>query len=238
MYNYPADRPQTLPTRAALVLLAVLPLAAQIKPPNLAGVWTGIGLGKTAAGHQNTPLPDASALTAAGLEQMKANPKAADPTVKRCWPPGPVRLMSADREWPLEIVETRDGLAIINHVHYMARRIYTDGRSHPNGWDPPPYNGHATGKWEGSTLVAETVLLNDKVWLSPAGLPQSDEMKMVERLSTLENGKVLEDQMTLTDSKFYRAPVAVSRYWLSTPKVELPPISFACQEKLKVVVSK
>ena len=36
------------------------------------------------------------------------------------------------------------------------RRIYTDGRSHPETPDPS-FHGHSIGHWEGDTLVVDTV---------------------------------------------------------------------------------
>jgi hypothetical protein len=43
---------------------------------------------------------------------------------------------------------------------HQMRRIYTDGRKMPDGY-PPSYMGYSTGKWDGDTLVVETVGLND-----------------------------------------------------------------------------
>lgn len=157
----------------------------------------------------------------------------------RCWPLGPTRFMSADSR-PLEIVRSSEGFAILSPRHYMGRRIYTDGRPHPTGWDPPQYMGHAIGKWEGETLVVDTSVLNDKTWLNEAGWPHTDEMRLTERLRLMENGKVLEDQITIVDPKFYSKPLTVTRYWRSTPAAALPVIDYSCLERMqdKIVVSK
>src|SRR5687767_7201763 len=43
------------------------------------------------------------------------------------------------------------------------REIYMDGRPHPTGDDlRPTFLGHSTGRWEGDTLVIDTVGFNEK----------------------------------------------------------------------------
>ena len=44
------------------------------------------------------------------------------------------------------------------------RVIYTDGRAHPTDLRPT-YLGHSIGRWEGGTLVIDTVGFNEKQWM-------------------------------------------------------------------------
>ncbi|MEP6962194.1 MAG: hypothetical protein ABI995_08950, partial [Acidobacteriota bacterium] len=41
------------------------------------------------------------------------------------------------------------------------RIVYMDGRQHPKAFDPS-FSGHSTGKWDGDTLVIDTVGFNEK----------------------------------------------------------------------------
>ena len=44
-----------------------------------------------------------------------------------------------------------------------------DGRAHPQ---PVPSNqGHSVGRWEGDTLVVDTVGFNERVWIDNLGVP-------------------------------------------------------------------
>ena len=47
------------------------------------------------------------------------------------------------------------------------RTIYMDGREHPKDFIPSGY-GHSVGKWEGDTLVVDTVGFSEKFWLDRA----------------------------------------------------------------------
>jgi hypothetical protein len=65
-------------------------------------------------------------------------------------------------------------------------------------------------------------------------------MRLTERLRLVENGKTLEDQITILDPKFYTQPLTVTRYWRSTPKAAMQEIDYSCLERMqgKIVVSK
>src|SRR5438128_2505938 len=46
------------------------------------------------------------------------------------------------------------------------RIVYMDGRPHPKDKDlVPDYYGHSVGRWEGDTLVVDSVVYNEKFWL-------------------------------------------------------------------------
>jgi hypothetical protein len=80
------------------------------------------------------------------------------------------------------------------------RVVYMDGRPHPSDLRPT-YLGHSVGRWEGDTLVIDTVGLNEKQWIAGA-YPSSEHAHLVERISrpTL---KTLSYEMTLDDPDVY-----------------------------------
>ena len=57
--------------------------------------------------------------------------------------------------------------------HHTLREIWMDGRKLPNDPDPRWY-GYSVGKWEGDTLVVETVGFNEKTWLGAQGQPHAE----------------------------------------------------------------
>jgi hypothetical protein len=71
-------------------------------------------------------------------------------------------------------------------------RIYLDGRPHPNPDEyPATLTGHSTGKWDGDTLVVETVNLRTDTLLfgqgrSTKGLGHSNKMRIVQRIRLLD----------------------------------------------------
>ena len=61
--------------------------------------------------------------------------------------------------------------------------------------------GDSIGKWDGNdTLVVDTTLLNDQTWLNGQGLPHSDQLHVIERMSRPDLGH-LDIEITMDDPK-------------------------------------
>jgi hypothetical protein len=85
------------------------------------------------------------------------------------------------------------------------RVIYTDGRPHPTGEDlRPTYLGHSIGKWEGDTLVIDSVGFNEKHWLAGA-FPTTEKLHLIERISR-PSLKSLTYEFTIDDPGAYTKP--------------------------------
>ena len=67
----------------------------------------------------------------------------------------------------------------------FVRTIHLDGE-HPKNL-PLTRGGHSTGKWEGDTLVVDTVALAPSVLIPMAGIMLSDKAHIIERF-TVESG--------------------------------------------------
>ena len=68
--------------------------------------------------------------------------------------------------------------------------------------------GYSVGRWEGDTLVIDTIGFNDRSWLDAVGHPHSEEMKVEERFTRPDFGH-LQVQVTLTDAKMYTQPIVM-----------------------------
>ena len=85
------------------------------------------------------------------------------------------------------------------------RVIYTDGRAHPPAADlRPTFLGHSTGKWEGDTLVVDTVGFNEKGWVA-GSFPTTERLHLTERVSR-PYLKTLAYEMTIDDPGAYTKP--------------------------------
>jgi hypothetical protein len=88
------------------------------------------------------------------------------------------------------------------------RVIYMDGRAHPKPEDlRPTFLGHSIGKWEGDTLVVDTVGFNEKQWAVGA-YPNTDQLHLTERFSR-PNLKTLSYEATIDDLGAYTKPWTV-----------------------------
>jgi hypothetical protein len=81
------------------------------------------------------------------------------------------------------------------------RTVYMDGRSHPENLEPTNY-GHSVGWWEGDTLVIDSVGFNEDFWLDRRGLPHTEQLHTIERLTRV-NSEVIEYRVTVDDPGAY-----------------------------------
>jgi hypothetical protein len=82
------------------------------------------------------------------------------------------------------------------------RVIYMDGRTHPPAEDlRPTFLGHSIGRWEGDTLVVDTVGFNEKGWVA-GNFPTTEKLHLNERISR-PNLKTLTYEMTIDDPGAY-----------------------------------
>jgi hypothetical protein len=84
------------------------------------------------------------------------------------------------------------------------RTVYMDGREHPENMSPS-YYGHSTGSWDGDTLVVDTVGFNERFWMNRDGLPHTDRLHLIERLSR-PDFDTLNYDVTIDDPGAYDAP--------------------------------
>ena len=123
----------------------------------------------------------------------------------KCLPLGMVRMHS--HPFPRKILQVPGLIAILYEKNVDFRQIFTDGRALPK--DPnPSFNGYSSGKWEGDTLVVETVGFRDDIWLDGAGNPITESAKVTERFRRPNYGH-LEIEVTVDDPKAYTGPWTV-----------------------------
>jgi hypothetical protein len=188
--------------------------------PDISGVWQ-------VTKYQPKMFPNGGApLTPWGEAKFKAaNPETNDPNLG-CLPTGVPRLMFVPL--PLEIVQTPTRVVIIHEGVQALREIYLN-REHPKDLDPT-YSGDSVGKWEGETLVLDTIGFNDKTWLDAAGLPHSDAMHVMERIRRTDH-ETLVDDVTIEDSKAFTKPFTVQQVYKLKPGWEIQ--EYVCEENNK-----
>ena len=116
--------------------------------------------------------------------------------IANCLPPGVPAMMSA--AYGMEIMQDEQKITIFSEHQDAMRRIFLDGRK-PSAQvlADPTYAGYSTGRWEGDTLIVDTVALTTKSYIDGSS-PHSDKMTVQERLRFIEPG-VLENQIVVTD---------------------------------------
>ncbi len=169
-------------------------------PFDLTGSWNMLIDPKTGM-HQFMPLPELTPAAQAALKKhdeysAKGLEYRDDPGA--CWPLGLPRMMT--RFWPIQIIQLPTMVQLTTMFNNSVRWIYMDGRQHPSEDELVyTYNGHSIGRWEGDTLVVDTVgMTADHHWIQE-GVPASEKLRVVERYRLVDGGKAFEVQFTMTD---------------------------------------
>jgi hypothetical protein len=68
------------------------------------------------------------------------------------------------------------------------RMVPINGKPHdPNRANNYTYMGYTVGRWEGDTLVLDSIGFSDETWLARGGFFHSDQMRVVERFTRAGN---------------------------------------------------
>jgi hypothetical protein len=99
------------------------------------------------------------------------------------------------------------------------RTVFTDARDLPK--DPnPTFLGYSIGRWDGDTLVVTTAGFNDLGWLDSAGHPQTESLRITERLRRRDFGH-MDFEMTIDDPKVFTRPFTFKTERLLAPDTDL-----------------
>jgi hypothetical protein len=154
--------------------------------------------------------PDAVSLAKLTKEQQLA---AMDAEITRlehnCMPHGVPGMGIYGGIHGMQLVSTPGLVVPLTETNHDWRVIPTDGRAHKQDLDPL-FNGDEVGRWEGDTLVVDTIAIDERTWNDPNGWFHSDQQHVVERFSRPSRNYLIY-QVTTEDPKVLIKP------WVSAP---------------------
>src|SRR5262249_49868173 len=106
----------------------------------------------------------------------------------RCWATGPAFLLTPAQ--PMFFVQTPQQVRIVAQHDGDVRHIYLNASHSTN--PKPSWYGESVGRYEGDTLVIDTVGFNQKTFVDNFRTPHSDALHTVERIRLVEDGKFFE----------------------------------------------
>ena len=155
-------------------------------------------------------------------EERKAG-KGKDDPERLCLPDGAVRI----NPLPYKIVQRSNMIVQLWEANtHSYRRFFLDGRQHNLDIEPESWTGQSVGKWDGDTLVVDTIGFNDKTWLDSTGKPHSEAMHLTERYQRPDLGHLKVD-LTIEDEKALTRPYGFTRTFTLAPSLELQ--EYVCQ---------
>lgn len=183
--------------------------------PDLSGVWLG-NL------DPDQSVPDLLPWAAEELEARKAT-DFRDMPAASCLP-DPIPIVPT----LYKFVQTESLFVQIIEGVPPVRQVFLDGRPHPEELDPS-WNGHSIGRWEGDTLVVETIGFNELSWLID-GSPHTEQMRVIERFSRPDLAHLNLD-VTIEDPGAFKSPWNFQLAWTLAPGEEIG--EYICNENNK-----
>lgn len=160
-------------------------------------------------------------------EQYLSRESQAEDPHTRCKPSGGSRFWHTPYGVEiLDLPETHEVIFLGVGAPHSWRNVYMDGREHPKDLKPSFY-GHSIGKWEGDTLVVDTVGFNERFWLTREGVPHTKQLHLIEKFSR-PNHDQLRYEATVDDPGAYTA--TWSGGWNLRWSAGNEPFDYLCQE--------
>lgn len=181
------------------------------KLPDWSGVWNPKISDQDAQARTNPP--PWTPKVAEQIRHMQAEEKAGrpPPVFVNCLPEAMPSWMLVTHN-AMEILFTPGRVTMLGESDgNRLRRIYTDGRPHPDDPDPT-FHGHSIGHWEGETLVVDTVGVAPQAYIAiseAAGIPNNGDLHVIERIH-LEGKDILHDDLEIF------APKVLTKPWKTT----------------------
>lgn len=201
--------------------------------PDWSGVWQMIG--PTVFDRASVEPPDGRAGTPGVREhppyndeweqkyrrniELVAQSRFPDPQSTCGIPAGFPRIMNLPDVFEFVVRPEQTWILSENGPNVM--RIYTDGRGHPPAEDLfPTYMGDSAGRWDGDTLVFETVALLGEgggTIVDRTGLVLSDATRVSTRMRKVDDD-VIEANMVIEDPEALEAPWHVTKQYRRLPE--------------------
>lgn len=239
------DRPQWAVTCTLAVSLTVVCLLfanpvfsasnsaiESFDPRDLGGVWivttfmpssrpVDARITRTIDGEPVPLRPEPQRIYDERIAVARTGTRAFADTEAYCLPSGMPRAMRGPN-YPMQILQTPGQITMLFEALNTFRIIRMNEEQVPAETAEPSWMGNSVGKWEGDTLVIDTVGLNDLTTLDKLGLPHSDQLHLVEeiRRTSADNFEVtitIDDPVTFTETwqllaKYRRAPEGTRLY--------------------------
>lgn len=221
-----------------LFLFAVMSVNAA--SPDFTGVW-GVYRGGRGSDPKLAPsAPGAiqlkpeyakayDARRALEAESNKRGEQLASKSVQ-CVPYGVPTMMSV-AIYPVEFIQTAKQLTIVSEAFSEVRRVYLGVPQAKIDDVAPGYYGRSVGRWDGDTLVVDTIGIKPSV-AGYRGIPHSEQMRITERIN-MPAPEYLHDQITIEDPVVLEKPVTYTLAYKRMVDYEM--VEFVCDNNREYI---
>jgi hypothetical protein len=223
---------------SGLVAVAVFSASVAQAQPDLSGVWSPARLRGPEAPPPPTPLllkPGyKERYDARRAQEREANARGEQlAAAGLCEPYGMPGMMQV-AAYPIEIIQTPKQVTIITEAFSEVRRVYLGKPQAALDDIDPGYYGRSAGRWDGDTLVVDTIGIKESV-RGYQGMPHSAKMRISERIRRTAP-ESLQDQITIDDPVTLEKPMVYTLAYKLAPNYEM--VEFVCENNREYVDEK
>jgi hypothetical protein len=170
-------------------------------------------------------MPWAKELMQKDIDEVLAEKKSAFTAQSSCVPGGVPGFMAYGGGNPIVFLQTPKEVLLYFTGAQQVRHVYMDVPHSSNV--KSSWYGESVGRYDGDTLVIDTVGLSNKTTADIYRTPHTDQMHVVERWRIVEGGTMMESVFTVDDpGTFYKPWTAMRRY----RRITQEPIENICEE--------
>jgi hypothetical protein len=197
--------------------------------PDFQGVWQHPYVPDMSKDREDQKGAGELPFSAVGADNFKNYDVSKFDYTGHCLPFGLLRSVNVGG-YPIQIMQNAKYLAFLFEQNTWFNIVYLDGRDHPKDLEPTWF-GHSIGKFEGDTLVIDTVGFNGRTRLDTIGHPHSAKMHVIQRIKYADLNH-LNYEVTIDDPVMYTRPWKNERIFTRMkPGEEL--IEYSCEENNK-----
>ena len=199
---------------------------------DLTGPW--VGGGTIADIERDGGLKPGEMAFLPWAQQLRMTRKSQDDPYTVCLPMAVLR--TNPYPWKFGMAYTSKGLSHMYILHELGdagahRVVYMDGRKHPDDL-LPSWWGHSIGRWDGDTLVIDTVGYNEKFWFDSRGTPHTEKLHTIERWTRINYGTLI-NEFTIDDPGTFSRPVQL-KFTATLVRPDIDLMEFICLENNQV----
>jgi hypothetical protein len=154
--------------------------------------------------------------------------KPVNPPQASCWPKGVTPFLLSPMTQPMYFVQGQKEVVMILASFNDVRHIHLTDKHSDNV--KTSWYGESIGRYEGDTLVVDTIGLDDRTLVDGFGTPHTKQLHVIERFHLIEDGNVLEANVHVEDPGAFTMPWdAIQRFRQYEAAVRKVPIERLAQ---------